>query len=228
MTARPGILDDDAIAIGPEPAEAAAVAILVHGRGRSPVEMRDLAVGLANPSISFVMPAAPDGAWYPESFLAPIEENEPALTTSLTRYGRIVDAALAEGMAPENIILCGFSQGACLTAEFLIRNPRPHGAVLIFTGGFIGPPGMQWPVQPALKGVPVYLTGSVVDEWVPPARVEETGQLLSASGARVKQTIFEDRAHEVCEEEMAAAGELLAWWARRYAGGGRQSRRANN
>lgn len=228
MTASSRVLDSESIALGPQPSEAAALAIFVHGLGSSPCETRNLAVGLANPSICFIMPAAPGGTWYPESFLAPLEKNEPTLTMSLARYGRIVEAALGEGLAPENIVLCGFSQGAGLTAEFLICNARPYGVVLIFTGGFIGPPGTQWPVQPALKGVPVYLTGSIVDEWAPPARVEETGHVLRASGARVKQTIFDDRAHEVCEEEMAAARELLTWWALRDPGNGRQSRRANN
>ena len=228
MTARAGILDDNAITVGPEPSEAAAVAILIHGRGRSATDMRDLAVAFASPAISFVMPEAPRGTWYPEGFLAPIDRNEPALSASLARYGRIVDAAIAEGVAPENIVLGGFSQGACLTAEFVVRNPRPYGAVLIFTGGLIGPPGTRWSAQPALNGVPVYLTGSTIDEWVQPSRVEETGEVLRACGARVKLRIFEDRAHEVCEEEIAAARELLAWWAPLNADHGRQAKRANN
>ena len=228
MTASPWILDNDAIAMGPEPSEAAAVAILVHGRGRSPNDMRDLAVAFASPAISFIMPGAPGGTWYPESFLAPIDRNEPALSASLTRYGRIVDAVIAQGIAPENIVLGGFSQGACLTAEYLIRNPRPYGAVLLFTGGVIGPPGTRWPVQPALDGVPVYLSGSRVDEWVPHSRVDETADVLWASGARVKLRMFEDRPHEVCGEEIAAARELLALWKPHDADRGRDAKRANN
>jgi phospholipase/carboxylesterase len=191
MTASSGVLDSDSIALGPQPSEVAAVAILVHGRSHSPNEMCDLAVGLANPSICFVIPAARGGTWYPD------------------------------------IVLCGFSQGACLTVEFLIRNPRPYGAVLIFTGGFIGPPRTQWPVQSgaeASTSLPHRQRRRRVGG--PPERVEETGRLLRASGARVKQTIFDDSAHEVCEEEMAAARELLAWWALRDAGNG--NRRANN
>jgi hypothetical protein len=137
MTASSGVLDSDSIALGPQPSEVAAVAILVHGRSHSPNEMCDLAVGLANPSICFVMPAVRGGTWYPD------------------------------------IVLCGFSQGACLTVEFLIRNPRPYGAVLIFTVALSVRPERDGRCSPALKGPPVYRTGSVADEWGDPRNVSK-------------------------------------------------------
>jgi len=185
------------IAIGPEPADAAAVAIFVHGRHRSP--------------------AAPGGTWYPESFMAPIERNEPSLSRSLARYAEIVDELIELGVREEQIVLAGFSQGACLTAEMLVRHPRRYGAALILTGGLIGPPGTRWPAQPALAGVPIYLTGSRVDEWVPAGRVEETERVLRESGAIVKLRIFEDRPHHVCEEEIAALRDMLSCLAARNA-----------
>jgi predicted esterase len=211
MTATAAPTNDTTVAIGPAEAEAAAVAILVHGRGGSAEGMRDLAIRLANPAVRFLMPAAPGGAWYPQGFMAPLADNEPALSRSLAAYARIVDDLIARGVRPENIVLGGFSQGACLTAEF-VGHPRPYGAVLILTGGLIGPPGTRWPVQPALGGVPIYLTGSTVDEWVPPSRVEETARVFEASGARVKLRMFEDRAHSVSEEEISAARAILAGW----------------
>lgn len=197
------------IAIGPEPSEAAAVAILVHGRGRSPGEMRDLALALCVPAVRFILPAAPGGTWYPESFLAPIGRNEPALTRSLDVYALAIDELIDLGVPPENIVLGGFSQGACLTAETVIRHPRPYGGVAILTGGLIGPPGTAWPVQPALAGVPVYLTGSRIDEWVPVSRVEETATVFRQSGAAVTSQIFDARTHVVSEEEVAALRDML-------------------
>ena len=206
--------DDGAIIIGPEPAEAAAVAILAHGRGGSATGMADLALAFANPSIRFILPSAPGNTWYPEGFMAPLERNEPALSRSLGTYARLIDEVLATGVQPENIILGGFSQGACLTAEVLIRNPRRYGAVLILTGGLIGPPGTQWPVQPTLRGVPVYLTGSKVDQWVPVARVEETARVLSASGADVRLRIFDEGPHGISREEVATVRAILTSWPR--------------
>ena len=92
MTATAATIDDAAIAIGPHLADATAVAILVHGRGRCAAEMRDLAMRLDNPAVRFVMPAAPGGTWYPQSFLAPLADNEPALSRSLTRSRLAVSA----------------------------------------------------------------------------------------------------------------------------------------
>lgn len=202
-------METGSLVLGPDPAEADAAAIFVHGRGRSPAEMRDLALAFDFPTVHFVMPAAPGATWYPESFLAPFEKNEPGLSRSLAEYARAVDGLIAEGVPVGNIILCGFSQGACLTAEILIRHPKPYGGALIFTGGLIGPPGTAWQPQPALKGVPVYLTGSDVDEWVPTARVRETERVLRDSGALVDTRIFLDRPHVVSDEEIAAARAIL-------------------
>ena len=228
MTPRSAILDDDTIAIGPDLGEAAAVAILAHGRGGSPFDMRELAVALANPAIRFIMPAAPGGAWYPERFIAPIASNEPALSRSLAGFNAIVEALLAAGVPAGDIIVGGFSQGACLMAEFVVRHPRRYGAVLILTGGLIGPPGTRWPAQPALQGVPVYLTGSKTDAWVPAARVAETERVFSASGADVRFRMFDERAHAVGAEEIATAGALLAAWSPDKVQHGRDGRRVAN
>lgn len=225
MTARAATHDGTAIAIGPDVADAAAVVVLVHGRGDSAADMRDLALRLDNPAIRFVMPDASGRTWYPNGFMAPIEKNEPALSQSLATCADLVDGLIARGVRPGNIVLGGFSQGACLTAEFAVRNPRPYGAVLILTGGLIGPPGTRWPAAPALRGVPVYLTGSVVDQWVPVARVEETARVLEANGAIVELRVFDDRAHHICDEEIAAARQILASWTD---GGRREARRVTN
>jgi predicted esterase len=203
------LTETGALVLGPEPAEADAAAIFVHGRGRSPSEMRDLALAFDFPTVHFFMPAARGASWYPESFLAPFEKNEPALSRSLAEYAGTIDRLISEGVPAGNIVLCGFSQGACLTAEILIRHPKSYGGALIFTGGLIGPPGTAWQPQPALKGVPVYLTGSDADEWVPTARVRETERVLRDSGALVDLRIFPDRPHVVSDEEIDAAREVL-------------------
>jgi predicted esterase len=171
--------------------------------------MLDLAEAIALPSVSFILPAAEGGSWYPESFLAPLEKNEPELSRALNDYADALDVLIHGGVPPERIVLAGFSQGACLTAETVLRNPRRYGGVAILTGGLIGPPGTAWPTRRALAGVPVYLTGSMVDEWVPVTRVAETEDVLVRSGALVRSKIFDARPHLVSEEEIAALRELL-------------------
>lgn len=196
-------------AIGPEPDTAKAVAILAHGRGGSPEDMARLASALDVAGVRFLLPGAPGNTWYPQSFMAPFAANEPSLSRSLQNHAQLIEAAIAEGMAPERIVLGGFSQGACLTAETLVRAPRRYGAALIFTGGVIGPPGTAWPVQPALAGTPVYLTGSEIDPHVPATRTRETERVLKDSGAVVDTVVFADRPHTVTAEEIETARGYL-------------------
>jgi len=189
--------------------EASLAAVMMHGRERSPEEMRALAERLGVHGVRYVFPAATDASWYPGSFLKPIEQNEPKLSAALARYHTIVDGLIEDGFPPEEIILCGFSQGACVTAEFLARYPRRYGGALIFTGGLIGPAGTRWPVQRGLAGMPVYITTSEIDEWVPPWRVRETARWLQACGAEVEMQVFTDRAHTVSDEELARGRALM-------------------
>jgi predicted esterase len=196
-------------AMGPEPDDARAVAIFAHGRGGSPEDMARLAQALEAPEVRFLFPGAPGNTWYPQSFMAPFAANEPYLSRSLQNHAQLIEAVIAEGVSPERIVLGGFSQGACLTAETLVRAPRRYGAALIFTGGVIGPPGTAWPVQPALAGTPVYLTGSEIDQHVPVTRTRETERLLKESGAVVEAHIFADRPHMVTTEEIETARGYL-------------------
>jgi predicted esterase len=200
---------DGTLAIGPELKDAAAVAILAHGRGSAPSEIRRLAQAIGIPAIRFIMPAAPGGAWYPQGFMAPIAHNEPALSRSLASLADLVDDLIGGGIAANRIVLGGFSQGACLAAEFMVRHPRRYAAAFILTGGLIGPTGTIWPEPKALTGVPVYLSGSEIDAWVPAARVRETEKHLRASGAIVTSRIFERREHLVSDEEIVAVRDLL-------------------
>jgi len=47
--------------------------------------------------------------------------NEPSLTWALERIDQLVAQLEAEGFARDQIFLLGFSQGACLLAEYLSR-----------------------------------------------------------------------------------------------------------
>ena len=197
------------LAIGPDVEDASAVAILAHGRGGSPEDMARLAAAFDVPEIAYLLPGAPGNTWYPQSFMAPFETNEPYLSRSLANHADLIDEVIARGVPAERIALGGFSQGACLTAETLVREPRRYGAAIILTGGVIGPSGTRWAAHPALAGTPVYLSGSEIDPHVPPSRARETERVLKESGAVVEVRIFADRPHTVSEEEIAKARDLL-------------------
>jgi phospholipase/carboxylesterase len=187
--------------------------VLLHGRGRSPEEMVGLANRLTIDGCRWVIPAAPDGVWYPHRFIGPLEPNEPFLSRAIEDCDRAVDEASEQGRLPSTrIVVIGFSQGACLAAEYVLRRPGRCGALVMFTGGLIGPAGTPWRLTPpatTLDGLPVLLTGSDVDEWVPEARVREAARVLTALGADVQCRIYPGRAHIVGDEEILEARELI-------------------
>src|SRR5262249_23208092 len=124
--------------LAPERAEGALV--LVHGRGASARSILGLHEEFGLPRIAALAPQAAGNTWYPHSFLAPLEANQPYLDSALRRLETLVSELLGRGLRSERIALLGFSQGACLTLEFAARHPRRYGAVIGFTGGLIGPP----------------------------------------------------------------------------------------
>ncbi len=191
---------------GPAPA---ATVVLVHGRGLGPDHSLELAGRLQLPGVRFVLPKADQHTWYPKSFLAPIEENEPHLSAALSHYDDVVSGLIASGTPASSIVVGGFSQGACLTAEFLHRFPRRLAGAILWTGGLIGPPGTAWTQRPVLRGMPVYLTTSETDPFVPPSRVRETVEWLRQSRAQVTAKIFAEREHEVSDEEINCARNLI-------------------
>ena len=191
---------------GPGPADARAVCVLLHGRGRDTDDVLSLADRIGDPGVAFLAPAARDHTWYPWSFLAPLEDNEPHLSSALAA----VDALLGTLADLERVVLGGFSQGACLAAEYALRHPRRYGGLLLYTGGAIGPPGTEWPPRGSFAGTPAYLGTADPDDWVPVERVRETAGLLGAQGAEVTLQVFPGMDHLVNDEEIAAGRALLS------------------
>ena len=191
---------------GPSVEDARAVCVLLHGRGRDPEDVLGLAERIGDPTVAWLAPAAADGTWYPGSFLAPFADNEPWLSSALGT----VDALLHSlGAELSRVVLGGFSQGACLASEYALRHPHLYGGLLLYTGGFIGPPGTVPPRLGSFEGTPAYFGTADPDDWVPVERVRETADVLTALGAAVTLEVFEGMDHLVGDEEIAAGRELL-------------------
>jgi phospholipase/carboxylesterase len=194
---------------GPDPREASRVMILLHGRGGSAENMLYLGQELTTPSTNLIAPQATNQTWYPYSFLAPISQNEPWLTSALDLVESLVQNCLKLNIPSERIILCGFSQGACLSTEFTARHPRRYAALLAFTGGLIGPPGSDLHHDGSLFGTPVLLSSGDPDPHVPWSRVEQTAVELRAMNARVELHRFPNHPHTILPEELVLARNLL-------------------
>jgi predicted esterase len=196
--------------IGPPLADAAGVLILLHGRGGTAEDILGLGEAIAPKQWAMLAPQASGNSWYPFSFLAPREQNEPNLTSALGRVQAAVDMALAAGIAADKIAIAGFSQGACLATEFVGRNPRRYAALLAFTGGLIGPLGAPIKLTGDLAGTPVLLSSGDPDPHVPWARVQQSADLLQEIGGRVTIRRYPAKPHSVTGEELRSARDVLA------------------
>jgi phospholipase/carboxylesterase len=194
---------------GPPLGEGRGVAILVHGRNAGPANILDLLPRLARPDVTYLAPAAANRTWYPLSFLAEQAQNEPYLSSALDVLRDLVAAVLGRGVPRERVLLLGFSQGACLTAEFAVRHAARFGGLVLFSGGLIGPPGTSWDYGGSFEGTPVFLGCSDADAHVPATRVRDSARVFTRMGARVRMELYPGMGHLVSDEEVEAARQLL-------------------
>ncbi len=190
--------------------EARGVVILVHGRGASAQDILSLAPEFGVKDLAFLAPQAAGGSWYPMSFLAPLERNEPGLSSALELLGQTVRQVEEKGFAAEKIVVGGFSQGACLSLEFVARNARRYGAVLAFSGGLIGPPDTPRDYAGSFENTPVFLGCSDMDPHIPLERVQESTAVFERMGAAVTERIYPRMPHTINEDEILFARKLLS------------------
>ena len=191
-------------------ATARAAMILVHGRNAGPANILELVPVLGRPEFACLAPGAAGGTWYPLSFMAERARNEPGLSSGLQVIGKLVADLVERGIPSQRIVLLGFSQGACLTAEFAARNPRRYGGVMVLSGGLIGPPGTTWDdLAGTLDGTPVFLGCSDVDAHVPAARVLESRAAFERLGGAVTSRLYPGMGHLVNDDEIAFVRGVL-------------------
>jgi phospholipase/carboxylesterase len=199
---------------GEAPERAAAGMVLLHGRGASAQDILSLVPAIQAPGWAFVAPQAAGGTWYPNSFRAPIESNEPWLTSALSVVGGVVELLGGAGLPPERVVLLGFSQGACLTLEYAARNARRYGGLVGLSGGVIGPDGAPRDDRGSLAGTPAFLGCSDHDPHIPAHRVRHAEEILRGLGADVAAVLYPDLGHSVDEDELehvrALMGRLVA------------------
>lgn len=185
--------------------------MLVHGRGATAEDIfslgEEVSAGLAG--VALLAPQAAGNAWYPQRFLAPLEENEPYLTSALGVVASLLAEITRAGLGSEKVVLAGFSQGACLALEFAARNARRYGGVAGLSGALIGPPRTPRAAAAYLAGTPVYLGCSDRDAHIPLSSVEESAVIFEKLGARVTKSIFAGMGHTVNTEELAAVQGLV-------------------
>jgi predicted esterase len=195
--------------VGEPLVSAKAAMIMLHGRGAQASDILTLSGQLHQPGYTYLAPQAANNTWYPNRFLAPIETNEPWLSSALA----VIDTLLAEienaGIPVERVVLLGFSQGGCLALEYAARHARRFGGVVGLSSALIGPPGVPRDLSRSLAQTPVFLGCSDVDPHVPKERVEDSAGILSQMGASVTLRLYPDMDHMVNPDEIDFVRDML-------------------
>ena len=196
------------LAAGEPLARAHAAMILAHGRGAGAADILTVASEVMHPGVAYLAPQAAGGAWYPNPFTAPLESNEPHLSSALAVLAALL-ATVEASIPDERIILLGFSQGACLTLEFAVRNARRYGAVIGLSGGLIGPDGTLRDYPGDFSGTPAFLGCSDVDPYIRKDRVIEAAEVFKGMGAGVTMHLYPGMAHTVSEDELDEVRKIV-------------------
>ena len=196
------------LAAGEQLSKARAAMILVHGRGASAADIMTLGTELMQPGFAYLAPQAAGNAWYPYPFTAPMESNEPYLSSALEVLATVL-ASVEETVPAERVVLLGFSQGACLALEFAARHARRYGAVVGLSGGLIGPEGTPRDYPGDFGGTPTFLGCSDVDPHIPKERVIASGDVFERMGARITVRLYPGMPHTVNEDEIRTVNEVI-------------------
>jgi predicted esterase len=199
------------LSLGSDLQNAKSAMILLHGRGASAEDMTGLAKEFSLPKDMIVLaPQASSNVWYPQRLIAPVEMNEPFLSSAIMRVGEVIEIVLQAGIPSDKVIIGGFSQGASLAIEFILRNPRHWGGLLAFSGGYIWPMGIPRDPVGNLGSMPAFLGCSNVDPFIPFERVNETSAILGAMGAKVTRKIYQGMGHTINQDEIESAQKLIS------------------
>jgi len=194
---------------GKKPEQAQKALIMVHGRGGSAADILSLAQHLDVKDYALLAPQAPQHSWYPYSFLALPSDNEPALSSALAALSETVKEAETAGIGKEHIYFLGFSQGACLTLEFVARNAAKYGGVIAFTGGLIGDKIYKENYKGDFQQTPVFIGTSDPDPHVPVERVLSPTAVLRKMNASVLEKVYPMMGHTITAEEMRQAEQWV-------------------
>ena len=189
--------------------EASRVLIMIHGRGANAEDILGIAEHLNAKDFALLAPQATNNTWYPYSFMAPPASNEPWLSSALSLLKEIVTDLVTKGFDRENIYFLGFSQGACLTLEFVTRNAAKYGGVVAFTGGLIGDKIYPENYSGNFSGTTIFIGSSDPDPHVPVERVNESSALLEKLNAQVTKKIYKEMGHTINQDELDQVNSFI-------------------
>ena len=200
--------------------------IWMHGLGADgndfvPI-VNELELG-GTPAIRFVFPHAPmrpvtinNGyvmrAWYDVS-LGDLEGNsrradERGVRESQAHITALIEREAKRGVAPENVVLAGFSQGGAIALQTGLRHPRKLAGVMALSTYLQLADSLPQEAAPANKATPIFMAHGTYDPLVPLMMGAGSMTLLTGLGYAVEWRQY-PMPHSVCPEEIQDIGAWL-------------------
>jgi phospholipase/carboxylesterase len=183
--------------------------ILIHGRGATAESILSLTEEFDTDNYLFAAPQANGNTWYPYTFLAPVQDNEPGITSGLKVINDLIEELNKSGIPDKEIILLGFSQGACLTLEYAARNAKPYKGLIGLSGGLIGDKIEETMYSGSFENCPIFLGCSDIDSHIPLERVNQSEIMMKKLNGSVTKRIYKGMGHTINEDELNFIRSIL-------------------
>jgi phospholipase/carboxylesterase len=193
---------------GAPPQVAEAAVVMLHGRGSTARSILRLIDEFLHHGVMYLAPQAAHNSWYPRSGYLPLEDNEPWFSSALDHVARAIDIAAESGIPPERTLLFGFSQGGCLASEFVARNPRQYGGLVVISGSLLGAETSE-EYDGSIDGTPVFLGCSSDDPYVAAERVHDSAQVFERLGGDVTRRLYDGLGHAINDDEIRMVNTFI-------------------
>ncbi|WP_380052524.1 alpha/beta hydrolase [Falsihalocynthiibacter sp. SS001] len=199
--------------------QAKSMVVFLHGYGANGADLLGLADPLA-PHLKdtvFVAPDAPDAIagmpfglqWFPIPWIdgSTEEQAKAGLVAASADLNAFLDTLLEEqGVAAENCVLFGFSQGTMMALHVAPRRAETFAGVVAFSGRLLVPELLE---EQAISKPPVMLIHGDQDDVVPPQSLSEAGDALSKAGFEVYAHVMQGTAHSIAPDGLSVANQFL-------------------
>lgn len=191
--------------------------VWLHGLGDLGAGLAPLVEALALPAdlpIRHLLPDAPERpitinmgyrmrGWYDiKSFEDPADRAVAShVHESSTRIAALLDRLVAEGFAPERIVLAGFSQGGVIAAETALRYPVPLAGLLCMSTYLAAPDTLLGEMSEAARDLPICYMHGIYDDVVSLSMGWDAKNRLEAAGLSPEWHEYPMR-HEICRPQL--------------------------
>lgn len=200
----------------------------LHGLGADGHDFAPIVPELVRPdwpALRFVFPHAPvravtinNGmrmrAWYDIVGMDfPNRADSEGVTQSIAQVEALIAREQARGIAPERLLLAGFSQGGAIALAAGLRRSQPLGGLIALSTYLPGAEQAAGALAETAVRQPIFMAHGEGDPVIPLAYAERSVQVLKGLGFAVDWHRY-PMAHQVCAEEIRDLGD---WMGRRFA-----------